>query len=180
MPHPKTPWSIARRALLAVAQVAKINEAAAVSGLSTRTVDNLISEHGRMSLRSTKPRAVALRLAEREEIRDGPRSGMRSVPMGAGRGIGRSGLGTGPTGPHGGPGQAGPKPDPGCGARSSDCYVSTGRRNRSHSGFAEIGSEPVRVGRRLHSSRGRGHVKTDQVFAGGPRACGADGEGASW
>ena len=71
MPRPKTPWSIARCALLAVAQGATIKEAAAVSGLSTRTVDNLICEHGRMSMRVSSPREGALTLAEREEVRVG-------------------------------------------------------------------------------------------------------------
>jgi len=71
MSRPKTPWSVARVALLALAQGATIQEAAAIVGLSTRTVDNLIREHGRMCIRQGTPRDNALTLAEREEIRVG-------------------------------------------------------------------------------------------------------------
>lgn len=71
MPRPKTPWPVARGALVAVAQGATIQEAAAEAGVSTRTVDNLIREHGRMSLRKGKPRPGSLTLEDREEIRVG-------------------------------------------------------------------------------------------------------------
>jgi len=71
MPRPKTPWRVARRALVAVARGATIVEAAELAGVSSRTVDGLISEHGRMTLRETKQRPEALTLEEREEIRIG-------------------------------------------------------------------------------------------------------------
>lgn len=71
MPRPKIPWSVAHGALLAVAEGATIREAAAAAGVSTRSVDYLINEHGRMSIRKGKPREGALTLAEREEIRVG-------------------------------------------------------------------------------------------------------------
>jgi transposase, IS30 family len=72
MGRPKTSWLVAREALLALARGATIREAAELAGLGTRTVDALISEHGRMShVVSCCPRPGVLSLAEREEIRVG-------------------------------------------------------------------------------------------------------------
>lgn len=72
MGRPKTSWLVAREALLALARGSTVGEAAEQAGLSTRTVDYLISEHGRMSYVSDfRPRRDALREAEREEIRVG-------------------------------------------------------------------------------------------------------------
>ena len=56
---------------MALGRGATIREAAAVAGVSTRTVDNLICEHGRMSVSSHVPRPDALTIGEREEIRVG-------------------------------------------------------------------------------------------------------------
>jgi IS30 family transposase len=71
MPRPKTPWRIAREALLAVARGATLDEAAEEAGVSPRTVSRLIGEHGRMTMRAHKPRPDALTPREREEIRLG-------------------------------------------------------------------------------------------------------------
>jgi IS30 family transposase len=56
-------------ALLAVGRGATIPQAAAVAGIGARTVDSLISEYGRMTLRERTPRRDALTIQEREEIR---------------------------------------------------------------------------------------------------------------
>lgn len=72
MPNVKTSWLVAREVLLALAQGATIREAAELSGLSTRTVDYLISDHGRMSyVAEYRPRPGVLTCGEREEIRIG-------------------------------------------------------------------------------------------------------------
>ena len=72
MARPRIPWLAAREALVALARGSTIREAAALSGLSTRSVDRLISEHGRMSHVSCyRPRPGVLTAQEREEIRVG-------------------------------------------------------------------------------------------------------------
>jgi len=70
MPNPKTPQWVAREALLAIGRGQTVRQVAELVGVSTRTVDNLIREHGRMTLRR-KPRPGALTVGEREEIRVG-------------------------------------------------------------------------------------------------------------
>ncbi len=71
MGRPKTSWLVAREALL-LARGSTVREAAAACGVSTRTVDNLISEHGRMShVAGYRPRPNVLTSVEREEIRLG-------------------------------------------------------------------------------------------------------------
>lgn len=72
MSRPKTSWLVAREVLLALAGGATIREAAELGGLSTRTVDNLIGEHGRMSyVAQYRVREGSLTIQEREEIRVG-------------------------------------------------------------------------------------------------------------
>ena len=72
MGRPKTSWLVAREALLALAGGATVREAAELAGLGARTVDALISEHGRMShVVSYCPRRGVLTRDEREEIRAG-------------------------------------------------------------------------------------------------------------
>ena len=72
MGRPRISWLVTREALLALAQGATIDEAAAVAGVSARTVDSLVSEHGRMShVVSYRPREGVLTIEEREEIRFG-------------------------------------------------------------------------------------------------------------
>ncbi len=68
MSRPKTPWRVARVALLAVFEGATIADAAVMAGTSPRTVVRLIGEHGRMSFRDRTCRAGSLSLEEREEI----------------------------------------------------------------------------------------------------------------
>ena len=72
MGRPKTSWLVAREALLALARGSTVAEAAEATGLGARTVDSLISEHGRMSHVVTyRPRSGVLTRDEREEIRVG-------------------------------------------------------------------------------------------------------------
>jgi len=72
MGRPKTSWLVAREALLALARGSTVAEAAEATGLGARTVDSLISEHGRMSHVVTyRPRPGVLTRDEREEIRVG-------------------------------------------------------------------------------------------------------------
>jgi len=71
MGRPKTPWHVARVALLEISRGAFVRDAAAAAGISIGTVERLIVDHGRMTMRATKPRADALTLEEREEIRVG-------------------------------------------------------------------------------------------------------------
>ncbi|MDK1038021.1 MAG: helix-turn-helix domain-containing protein, partial [Actinomycetota bacterium] len=71
MSRPPIPYWIARVALVELAEGARVVDAARAAGISPRSVDRLIDEHGRMTLRETKLRADALTLEEREEIRIG-------------------------------------------------------------------------------------------------------------
>ena len=72
MGRPKTSWLVAREVLLALAWGATVRQAAELTGLSDRTVDYLIYEHGRMNhVVSFRPRRGVLTLEEREEIRVG-------------------------------------------------------------------------------------------------------------
>jgi IS30 family transposase len=68
MPFPKTPWRVARVALMEVGRGATWKEASAVAGISEDTLWRLIGEHGVMPLAERCPRADALTVEEREEI----------------------------------------------------------------------------------------------------------------
>ncbi len=71
MSRPKILYEVARVALLELARGATIDAAAAVAGVSPRSVDRLVCEHGRMTSRVTKQRPDALTFEDREEIRVG-------------------------------------------------------------------------------------------------------------
>ena len=71
MAFPKTPWHVARIALLELSRGAYVRDAAAVAGISVGTVEQLIIEHGRMTMRASTVRQGELTLEDREEIRVG-------------------------------------------------------------------------------------------------------------
>jgi len=68
---PKTPWHVARIALLELSRGAYVRDAAAAAGISVATVEQLIIEHGRMTMRASTTRENELLLEDREEIRVG-------------------------------------------------------------------------------------------------------------
>jgi len=71
MSWPKIRYEVVRVALLELARGATIDGAAVVAGVSPRSVDRFVCEHGRMTLRETHQRRGALTLEDREEIRVG-------------------------------------------------------------------------------------------------------------
>ena len=71
MSWPKIRYEVVRVALFELARGATIVEAAAAAGVSPRSVDRFVCEHGRMALRETKQRPGVLTFEDREEIRVG-------------------------------------------------------------------------------------------------------------
>jgi transposase, IS30 family len=71
VPAAKLPWSVVRVALVAVARGATYPEAAALAGISERTVCRRVAEENVVVLRDRRLRPGSLTLAHREEIRVG-------------------------------------------------------------------------------------------------------------
>lgn len=69
--RPRIPWSVVLPGLVAVARGATLDEAAALSGVNRNTLWRRSIEEGVVVARDRTPRANALTLADREEIRIG-------------------------------------------------------------------------------------------------------------
>ncbi len=67
----KTPWTTQRHVLVTLNQGHTATQTAEIIGVSRRTVFRIISEHGRMNLKASKPRPGALTCEQREQIRVG-------------------------------------------------------------------------------------------------------------
>lgn len=68
MPNPKTPWPVLRVGLREVARGATHREAAAVAGVSDRTIWAAVADHGVPVLRERRARDGVLTVEDREEI----------------------------------------------------------------------------------------------------------------
>ena len=71
MGRSRLPWSVVRRALVAVSRGATHAEAAALAGVSKRTVTSRVAEEAVVMFRDRKSRDGVLTLEDREEIRVG-------------------------------------------------------------------------------------------------------------
>jgi transposase, IS30 family len=86
----RLPWSVVRPALVAVSRGATYAEAAALAGISERTVCQRVAEEHVVVLRDHKLRDDALSLMHREEIRVGIARGESDRQMGARLGFHRA------------------------------------------------------------------------------------------
>jgi IS30 family transposase len=82
MSRRKTSWAQAQIALRAVASGALQREAAVMAGVSSSTVQSLITEYGMVCNRRANPRVDALTLPEREEIMLGIGAGESAAAIG--------------------------------------------------------------------------------------------------
>jgi transposase, IS30 family len=78
----RVPWSVVRVALVAVSRGATYGEAAALAGISERTVCARVAEEHVVVLRDRKARRGSLRLEDREEIRVGIDRGESDADIG--------------------------------------------------------------------------------------------------